>query len=223
MKLFNITKFLFFIFQFMIQSLQVSSKSGFITYYNNHNKTACGFDSDLYSDFAQVSISSLHWDDSQSCGSCLEINGTGVGEGDTPFAGTYQAIVTNVCDVCEENTFSLLADGDGKWEIEYEFVSCNFDSNVNPIEYKLVNSNEYYIRLQIINTPYPISELSINNKPCTRTPDNFWTHVKPSLLGIKKYIFPLHIKFKTTDDTEYHGLIYNKNTFTKFKLVNLRH
>lgn len=206
MKLFYLTNFLFFI-------SKVFCDSGFITYYNDDNITACGFNSDQFSELAQVSISSFDWGNSLACGTCLLINGTGIGSGDTPFAGSYQAIVTNVCDVCEKGVFSLHGEGDGKWEIEYSLVPCKN----GPIKYKLSNSNDYYIRLQIINTPYTISELYIENKLCVRTPDNFWIQ-----LGSTKYVYPLHIKFKTTDGTEYNGLIYNKTDFTKLKLDNLR-
>lgn len=212
MKLINLTKCLFF----LTNVLHVFSKTGFITYYNNRNITACGFDPDLYSDFAQVSISGVEWADSLACGVCLEINGTGNGEGATPFTGSYQAIVTNVCDVCEKDNFSVFGDGDGRWEIEYDYVPCNFDS----IKYKLVDSNEYYIRLQVINTPYPITKLYINNKLATRTEDNYWTQKSHNPV----YIFPMYIRFITIDDTEYYGLIYNKKIFTNFKnkISNLR-
>lgn len=63
-----------------------------------------------------------------SCGKCVRITGTGTGQGgvgSTPIYGPVYALVDNECPECHYGDIDMGLSGDGRWKINWDFVSCD--------------------------------------------------------------------------------------------------
>lgn len=189
--------------------------NGIITFYNNL-ENACQFEN-IYNDYLKIAISGEDWNNGKKCGSCIEIVGNGNGIGTTPFKGYYKGIIINNCPECPTGHFDLLMEGNGIWDIEYNFIPCN---NVNiilpPIQYRLDIQNNFYLRLQVINTETEIKNIYLEgNIPMEKTFDNFWTHYNPTDIDNNQtFEFPIHIKIELENGEIKEGDIYNNENYT---------
>ncbi len=71
-----------------------------------------------------VAINGPMWDNSQNCGKCIKLTGTGYGIGTTPVFGPIYATVDNVCPECSYGDIDLGLNGDGRWKMNWDFVDC---------------------------------------------------------------------------------------------------
>jgi hypothetical protein len=62
--------------------------------------------------------------DGSSCGRCVRIIGEGNGVGMTPIIGPLYATIDNLCPECKDGDVDLGLGGDGRWRIQWNFVSC---------------------------------------------------------------------------------------------------
>ena len=58
--------------------------------------------------------------------------------------------------------------GDGRWDIEWEFVACPGES----VSFEFQGSHEYYWKIQPRGTSTPVVSLEINGQKTYRTDDN---------------------------------------------------
>lgn len=188
--------------------------NGIATFYNVF-ENACQFQ-DLYDNLLKVAISGSDWNNGEKCGTCVEIIGKGNGIGTTPFEGYHKSIITNICPECPPGHFDLLHEGDGIWDIEYNFVPClDVGIFLPPIQYRLETNNDYYIRLQIINTEREIQNVFVENTPMEKTFDNFWTHYNARDVNENPtFQYPLSIRIELVDGTIHEGTIYNNEQYT---------
>ena len=188
----------------------VFSERGRITFYDNQ-PNACQYDLSMYTDYLRVAISNDLWDNGAKCGTCLTITGLGTGIGTTPFLGTHDAIVTNLCPECEHGHYDLMTAGDGIWDITYEIVPCK---KLGDVQYKTDSTNPYYFKIQIINTGSEITSLTLEGQPCTKTHDNYWVFYDPTQLGGSTFSYPLPITITMADGSSKSGMVSNTPNYT---------
>jgi expansin (peptidoglycan-binding protein) len=123
-----------------------------------------------------VALATNLWAGSEACGMCISLTGNGVGSGASPVTGTHIVYVNNECPSCGNNGIDLGMSGDGVWDITWNAVPCPISTN---IQFLLQGDNNYYIKLQIRNTRYPVYAVSILQNGAyhalARTSDNFFT------------------------------------------------
>jgi hypothetical protein len=71
-----------------------------------------------------VAINQAQWDGGLTCGKCVRITGTGAGLGMTPIKGPIFATIDNLCPECKYGDIDLGLGGDGRWQINWDFVPC---------------------------------------------------------------------------------------------------
>lgn len=201
-------KFFTIIISILVQT--VISEKGKITFYDQM-ANACQYDIDMYSDYLRVAVSNDLWNNGARCGTCLTITGLGTGIGTTPFTGTYNALVTNLCPECEHGHYDLMMEGNGIWDITYEIVPCK---NLGPVQYKTDSNNPYYFKVQIINTGKEITSLSLEGHECRKTYDNYWVYNDPTQLGSNIFSYPLPITITMADGTTRSGMVSNTPNYT---------
>ena len=59
----------------------------------------------------------------------LQVTGTGTGAGKTPITGTQVYTVDNILTQGQSGDLDFPTSGDGRWGIEWEYVSCPSDSS----------------------------------------------------------------------------------------------
>lgn len=191
-------------------------RDGIVTFYNNF-ENACQYEQELYQDYLKVAISGEEWNNGEKCGSCVQITGKGSGIGTTPFEGTHKGIITNICSECPEGHFDLIMKGNGIWDVDYDFVTCsNVGIELPPVQYRVDTNNDYYLRLQIINSEYEIENVILENAVfMEKTFDNFWVYYNPTDIDDHPvFVFPLSIEIKLKDGTKYSGTIENNENYT---------
>jgi len=71
-----------------------------------------------------VAMNQAQFDGGSVCGKCVLLRGWGEGSGMTPIIGPYCAIIDNLCPECKHGDIDMGLGGDGRWTIEWDFVSC---------------------------------------------------------------------------------------------------
>lgn len=190
-------------------------RNGKITTYQVE-ENACQYDSNLYKNFLKVAVSGKEWNNGQKCGTCIQISSRGTGTGITPFTGTHTGIITNICPECDENHFDLYMEGDGIWDVDYQYIACKQTNlDLPPVQYKLNNNNNYYISLQIINTGYEILSVQIYGHKLEKTFDNFWVSYEPQVIIQKEtFEYPLEIVYVLSDGKITQATIYENYEYT---------
>jgi hypothetical protein len=72
-----------------------------------------------------VAINNDQYEGGKSCGKCVVVRGQGIGSGMTPIIGPIYATIDNVCPECKFGDIDLGLDGDGRFQIIWEFIPCN--------------------------------------------------------------------------------------------------
>jgi len=170
----------------IISTTFTTQQAGEGTYYGPANGGgACGYGT-TFPDFVGrskvqlVAINSKHYvgdNQSEGCGLCVSMYG-GTGSGANPISKTpFIAFVTDKCPGCAAGDIDLNKAGDGRWKISWKSVACPIAST-DKFFYKFEGSNNWYIKVQVVNAKLPIKAVAItlNNKdyPLTRSADNFW-------------------------------------------------
>lgn len=74
----------------------------------------------------------------------------------------------NSCPECKEGDLDFSQNGDGRWDIKWEFVKCPGES----LTFVFEGSNNYYWKIQPLGTKTPVKTLKINGKTAARQDDN---------------------------------------------------
>ena len=59
----------------------------------------------------------------------VQVTGTGTGRGKTPITGTKVYTIDNILTQGQSGDLDFPTQGDGQWDIEWEFVSCPSSSS----------------------------------------------------------------------------------------------
>jgi len=73
---------------------------------------------------ATVAINSPQWDGGALCGRCIRVTSKGTGAGANPPPTTFVAAINNLCPECKHGDIDLAWNGDGRWDVEWEFIDC---------------------------------------------------------------------------------------------------
>lgn len=71
-----------------------------------------------------VAVNPFQWEDGMSCGKCVVVYGTGKGLGMTPIFGPIFATIDNLCPECKDGDIDFGMEGDGRWDITWDFIDC---------------------------------------------------------------------------------------------------
>ncbi|CAM9495915.1 unnamed protein product, partial [Scytosiphon promiscuus] len=141
------------------------------TYYGETTQGNCAFGGNvpgMYSGMIPIALNRPQYSDSLMCGACLEGKASGNGNGANPIPSTFKGYITDQCPECSTGDLDFSVSGDGRWDIEWEFVACPGES----ISFKFEGSNQWYWKLQPQGTKTPVVSLTINGKAASRTDDN---------------------------------------------------
>jgi len=72
-----------------------------------------------------VAINHEQFEGGAACGRCLRVTGSGTGAGMTPILGPIYATIDNECPECKHGDIDFGLSGDGRWNIQWDFISCN--------------------------------------------------------------------------------------------------
>jgi expansin (peptidoglycan-binding protein) len=152
-------------------------QSGDGTYYgaNNGAGGACSIYPKPSFQLNTVAINAPQWAGSGACGMCVQVSGSGQGQGGSPITGTEVYMVDNLCPECKTGSLDLAKNGDGRWKINWIAVPCPTKGGLT---YKFQGSQEWYLKMQVGNHKIPVQAVQFgkNGKwfSGTRTSDNFW-------------------------------------------------
>eukprot|EP00752_Nemacystus_decipiens_P013639 g12092.t1 len=124
----------------------------------------------MYDGMIPIALNNEQYGDSLMCGACLEGRANGNGSGSNPIPSTYKGWISDRCPECKPGDLDFSMSGDGRWEIEWEFVPCPGES----ITFQFEGSNAYYWKIQPRGTRTPVVSLTINGQPASRSQDNFF-------------------------------------------------
>jgi len=71
-----------------------------------------------------VALNHEQFGNGDKCGKCVLIRGEGIGLGTKPIIGPIYATIDNECPECKFGDLDLGMDGDGRFQIEWEFFPC---------------------------------------------------------------------------------------------------
>jgi len=209
-----------------IANLFDTTQSGTGTYYGGTTGGNCGYGTlipSFVNSIRQVAIATTDYvgdNQSEGCGMCLQMQGTGTGSGANPVSETpFIAFVSDQCPSCGANGIDIALPGDGAWGITWIAVPCPVGSST--IQYQLQGSNPYYLKLQVIGSRIPITgvEFVIGgvNYPATRTQDNFW--LNPSNAPTP-FVFPLEVLLTAYNGATLKDTILTDDSFTSSVLLS---
>lgn len=138
----------------------VSSQCPITTWYNTTGGGACGIEMppELKGMNFSVAMNQPQYNIG-TCGMCVEMKADGSGAGGNRLNGTYRAFVNNVCPECPWGNLDIGEHGDGRWGITWKAIPC--DVGENKIRYVFSGSNEWYFRVSLQLSKYPVKEMSI--------------------------------------------------------------
>jgi len=196
-----------------LQSAFTTTQSGYGTYYGGTTGGNCGYGTLIpswASSLTLVAMNQIQYTgnyQSEGCGMCVSMNGTGSGSGATPVS-TFTAYVTDRCPECGKGSIDIGKSGDGRWAIEWKAITCPVGSY--KIQYKFQGSNSYYIKVQVVGHSIPIENVNfiVNGKyyAASRTQDNFWN--APSSMSTP-FSFPLTVQLISLDGQKLTDIIPN--------------
>lgn len=147
----------------------------------------------MYADMVPVAINDAQYDDSKSCGACLNVTGSGHGSGSNPIVGNFIAYVMDRCPECNYGDIDLSRDGDGRWDVSWRFIECP----VQDLSFLFEGSNEYYWKMQPRGLRSPATQVLVNGVAGERTQDNFY--IFPS----GPFSMPANVSITTSLDKRY--------------------
>jgi len=86
---------------------------------------ACMLDPGFNGIGVTVAINRDQWDGGLSCGKCVRIQPSSLGIGMTPLLDEIVATIDNLCPECIFGDIDIGMAGDGRWQIEWDFVPCH--------------------------------------------------------------------------------------------------
>lgn len=147
--------------------------SGDGTYYGWTNAGNCAIRQvpKVYANLPAVAINNDQYMGSSACGACVQYIGSGKGSGANPIVGTHIAYVHDRCPECHHGSLDLSRNGDGRWQIRFQFVPCPFEDQLS---FLMEGSHKYYIKLQARGLKYPVQGVECNGIVGIRSQDNFF-------------------------------------------------
>jgi hypothetical protein len=124
--------FWFFILLFIEIKAVITNGDG--TYYGRDGageKGICMLPRNFNNVKLTVAVAPDLFQNGQSCGKCLKIWGEGNGLGTTPLLGPYFATIDNLCPKCKSGDIDFGLEGNGRWLIHWDFISCQEARNHN--------------------------------------------------------------------------------------------
>ncbi|CAD7697449.1 unnamed protein product [Ostreobium quekettii] len=149
-----------------------------------------------YDNLTPLAINAPMYDGSVTCGMCMRVWGEGVGIGTTPVIGPFMAYVADECPECHYGDLDLAADGDGRWEIQWEAVPCPD----GPITFYFEGSNPFFLKVQPRGMKTPATRVTVGGQAGVRTPDNFF-----EVRNGAGFSFPVEITVETVLGCEYRA------------------
>jgi expansin (peptidoglycan-binding protein) len=160
-----------------------TKQTGDGTYYGGTTGGNCGYGTLIPSFASSLTLVAMNKDQyigasqSQGCGMCVSMRGTGSGSGANPVSTSYfTAFVTDQCPECLTGSIDIGKSGDGRWGVEWTAVNCPVGSET--LRYKFEGSNDWYLKVQVVGGRIPISSVEFNVGGnyylASRTQDNFW-------------------------------------------------
>ncbi|CAM9505515.1 unnamed protein product, partial [Sphacelaria rigidula] len=128
-------------------------------------------DLSVYDGMIPLAINAAQYEGSMMCGACIEGRGTGRGAGGNPITGSFKGFVMDQCPECAHGDLDWGTSGDGRWEIEWQFVPC--ERGGKP-DFTFEGSNPWYWKIQATGCRGPVDELFVNRKYARKTDDNFF-------------------------------------------------
>jgi len=118
----------FLVFAIMIYTVYGQTKYGDGTFYGQGGagkEGSCALERGFNGVGITCAINPNDYNDGSNCGKCVRITGNGNGIGMTPIIGPLYATIDNLCAECKNGDIDLGLGGDGRWRIEWNFVSCH--------------------------------------------------------------------------------------------------
>lgn len=151
----------------------------------------------MYDGMIPVAINKEQYSDSWVCGACVEGRGTGGGSGHNPIPA-FKGFISDECPECKWGDLDLSQSGDGRWDIEWNFVLCPGGSPT----FEFQGSNPWYWKVQPQGTSSPVDELFVNNKMARKTIDNFFEVTEGGPFYGKQ-----EVRVKTITGQEYTNMV----------------
>lgn len=124
----------------------------------------------MYQRMLPVAINEDQYDNSRSCGACIELEGKGKGIGGKPIRGRFLAYVHDRCPECKRGDLDLSTYGDGRWHIRWRFVPCPGSD----ASFVFEGCNTFYKKIQLRGMKYPPLAMTIDGRRGVRSQDNFF-------------------------------------------------
>eukprot|EP00803_Ostreobium_quekettii_P004794 evm.model.scf_1049EXC.1 EVM.evm.TU.scf_1049EXC.1 scf_1049EXC:9030-10199(+) len=143
------------------------------TYYGPSNWGACVLRDPVpsyYSGMMPVAMNVAQFEDSASCGTCLQVWGSGNGAGANPITGSFMAFVSDNCPGCKWGDIDLSTNGDGRWDVQWTAVPCP-DSQIS---FKFEGSHQWYLKVQPRGMKSPAVKVTIDGQWAKHSTDNFF-------------------------------------------------
>ena len=71
-----------------------------------------------------VAINNDQWEGGAVCGKCIVVQESSTGIGMTPIVESFKATIDNLCPECHYGDIDIGSNGDGRWQINWDFVPC---------------------------------------------------------------------------------------------------
>ena len=116
------------IFLMMMMIGNISAKDGDGTFYGSGgagDRGACMLRPGFNGVPVTCAINPNDYHDGNSCGKCIKLTGKGQGAGMTPIFGPVFATIDNLCPECKDGDVDLGLGGDGRWRVQWDFISCD--------------------------------------------------------------------------------------------------
>lgn len=106
----------------------LSDSTGDATFYGSGGageRDACMLPRSLNGVSQTVAINRVDYNNGAACGKCIMIYPLGDGIGTTPISSPIFAMVDNECPECKAGDVDIGSDGNGRWRVRWEYVSCH--------------------------------------------------------------------------------------------------
>lgn len=79
--------------------------------------------------------------------------------------------MSDKCPECADSDLDFSESGDGRWDIEWNFVEC---PGAGDPSFVFEGSNNFYWKIQPRGTATPVETLTVNGVKAAKTNDNFF-------------------------------------------------
>lgn len=101
----------------------------------------------------------------------MQGSGSGSGAGADPITGDFKGFIMDKCSECATSDLDFSKSGDGRWDIEWEFVECPYEEEPY---FVFEGSNNFYWKISPRAFLVPVTNLYVNGVEFERTDDNYF-------------------------------------------------